>query len=89
MGMSGSPEAAMGHIRALVKKGFLRPVHGHRSGAKTRDGKPPRAYVLVDTEVVVKLKGSKVRVALTGPEVVMTKEEWRQWLEERLEEVGE
>jgi hypothetical protein len=69
------------HIRPLVKKGYLRAVDGHRSGAARRDGKPPRAYVLVDVEILVKRKGGKVRIALTGPEVVMTREEWR---EERL-----
>jgi hypothetical protein len=71
-----------GHLKALLKKGYLRVVEGHRSGGKTRDGKPPRAYVLVDTEIVVTKKGGKVRVALTGPDVVMTREEWREWLGE-------
>jgi hypothetical protein len=49
----------------------------HRSGAKTSKGKTPRAYVLVDTEIVVKRKGGKVRIVLTGPGVEMTREEWR------------
>jgi SOS-response transcriptional repressor LexA len=87
MGMSGSPEGAMAHIRPLVKKGYLRAVDGHPSGAKTDEGKqPPRAYVLTDTEIVVKRKESKVRIVLTGPEVVMMREEWRQWLLDRLED---
>ncbi len=86
MGSSGSPEAAMAHIRPLVRKGYLRAVEGHRSGAKTSKGKSTRAYVLVDTEIVVKRKGRKVRIVLTGPGVEMTREEWRGWLEERLKE---
>jgi hypothetical protein len=43
---------------------------------------------LVDTEIMVIMNGGKVRVALTGPEVVMTREEWRKWLEEKLKESG-
>jgi SOS-response transcriptional repressor LexA len=86
MGMSGSPEGAMAHIRPLVRKGYLRAVEGHRSGAKTAQGNPPRAYVLTDTEIVLKRKGSNVRIVLTGPEVVMTREEWRKWLLDRLED---
>lgn len=44
----------------------------------------PGMPVLVDTEVVVKRKGGKVRIDLTGPGVEMTRVEWREWLEERL-----
>jgi hypothetical protein len=76
----------MTHIRPLVRKGYLRAVEGHRSGAKTSEGKTPRTYVLVDTEIVVKRKGSKVRIVLTGPGVEMSREEWRKWLAERLNE---
>jgi hypothetical protein len=67
-------------------QGYLRAVEGHRSGAKTSAGKSPRTYVLVDSEIVVRRKGGKVRIVLTGPGVEMTREEWREWLEERLNE---
>jgi hypothetical protein len=40
----------------------------------------------VDTEIVVKRKGGKVRIVLTGPGVEMSREEWRKRLEERLKE---
>jgi hypothetical protein len=77
----------MTHTRPIVRKGCLRAVEGHRSGAKTSKGSTPRSYVLVDTEIVVKRKGSKVRIVLTGPGVEMTREEWRKWLEARLKEI--
>jgi hypothetical protein len=41
----------------------------------------------VDTEVVVKGKGSKVRIVMNGPSVEMAREEWRKWLEKRSGEV--
>ena len=46
----------------------------------------PRVYVLTDTEIVMKRKGSKVRIVLSGSGVEVTREEWREWLEERLKE---
>jgi hypothetical protein len=63
------------------------PVERTRVGAKTKKGRGPRTYVPVDAEIVLSKKGDRVRVALTGPVVVMTLEEWRQWLEEMLGEV--
>jgi hypothetical protein len=36
---------------------------------------------------VIAKKDDKVRVALTGPGVVMTSDQWQEWLEERLVEV--
>lgn len=88
MGMSASPEAAITHIRPLLKKGYLRAVEGHRSGAKSSKGKGPRTFVLTDTEIVVKVKRGRVRVAFTGPAVEMTREEWQKWLEEMLKEAN-
>src|SRR5580693_8951955 len=79
MGMGASPEGAMTHIRPLVRKGYLRAVEGHRSGAKSSSGKGPRSYVLVDTEIVVRKKGRKVGITLTGPAVTMTRDEWQKW----------
>jgi hypothetical protein len=87
MGMWGSSEGAMSHIRALMRKGYLRAVAGYRGGTTRKDGQSSRAYILTDNEIVVKRKGGRVRVAMTGPDVVMSREEWRKWLQERWREV--
>jgi hypothetical protein len=71
-----------------VKKGYLRGVPRFHRRGKLKTGGGPRAYVLTETEIVLSKKGDRVRVALTGPDVVMSREEWRQWLEERLKETG-
>jgi hypothetical protein len=59
----------------------------HPRGGKSKAGFGPRAYVLTDTEIVVAKKENAVRVALSGPDVVMSREEWRKWLEESLGEL--
>jgi SOS-response transcriptional repressor LexA len=87
-GISASANGAMAHIRLLVKKGYLRGVPAHHRDVKKRTTAERVTYVLTDPELVVKTKGERVRIAMTGPGVEMSRDEWKEWLEERLGEVN-
>jgi SOS-response transcriptional repressor LexA len=66
------------HVRALVKKGWLRPDRP----APGRD----TAYVPARGEVVVRAEGDGVRVGVTAP-ATFTRAEWEGWLRARLREL--
>ena len=73
-----SPNGTMCHVRALVKKGLLRP----EKCAPGRD----TAYVPARGEVVVRAEAGGVRVGVTGP-ATFTRAEWEGWLRARLQEL--
>ena len=83
MGMEPNASAAKAHIRLMVRKGYLRGVQRNSKVKKRADY---QTYVPTDAELVVQKKGGQVRIAMTGPGVEMTRDEWRKWLKEQLAE---
>jgi SOS-response transcriptional repressor LexA len=81
-----STNGVMVHYRALVKKGLLRAVPGR--GGHRRDGAPALAYVPAKPTLAVLREGQSVRVAMSGPGVSFTAEEWQQWLRDQCQLAG-
>jgi SOS-response transcriptional repressor LexA len=70
-----SPNALAVHLRALIRKGYLRAVD-HRRGAG-------KCYVPAAPELVAQRDGPVVRVGTTGP-LVLSVEQWEAWLRAEL-----
>ena len=86
-GISPHANGAMAHIRLLLKKGYLRAVPAHHRDVQNRTKAAYVTYVLADPELVVKGKGGRVRIAMTGPGVEMSKADWEEWLTRQLAKV--
>lgn len=74
-----SPNGVVCHLRALLKRGLLRPIHVH-----SRRGKRRTQYVPAAAEIVAEpVNDTHVRIATTGP-LVMPRSEWVRWLRSQL-----